>query len=253
MWRGCNHEGGQRSQRRMRCCFRKWLLCKGQLQRFPAFLELCSILMLSHGIKAPEVGVRQQARKGPGHLGYTRKRRLDFRLPYSFESPSDGLCPCDLTGSEVPSFKYPDSSKWLTSPTNTLPGLGMSENPYRRETPHFAEGQSLNPGVVQQGKSSQGGPGLPPALQQPPSSPCPTSGHNACAVGPWYPSADTASGDSSFWAFPKAQPISAAGSEKGLLNAQARHAELHLPRPCGPQMAAAPAWEGWTHWTHGNM
>lgn len=52
VWRACSHRG-QRSRGggRTRHYFRNWLLCKGHLQRFPAFLELCSILVLSQGVK----------------------------------------------------------------------------------------------------------------------------------------------------------------------------------------------------------
>lgn len=45
--------------------------------------------------------------------------------------------------------------------------------------------------------------------------------------------------DSSLQAFPGAQPILAAGSEKALLNAQLKHTEPHLPNSCRPQVAAA--------------
>ena len=103
----------------------------------------------------------------------------------------------------------------------------------------FPERESPTTSAVQQERSSQGGPGLPSALQQPPSCPCPASARNACAVGPQHPSPDAASGESLLWAFPGAQPISAAGSEKGLLNTQLRHTEPHLPNSCGPQVAAA--------------
>lgn len=113
----------------------------------------------------------------------------------------------------------------------------MSESPCRRGTRGFPEERNPTTGAVQQGKRSQGGVRAAPALQQPPSYLCPASGRNACAVGPWHPTVDTAPGQ--LRAFPGAQPILAAGSEKGLLNAQLRHTEPHLPKSSGPQAAAA--------------